>query len=231
MHKPCLSIGEYACDPGADLTNLLLSARRSTWCSPGTSTSTSAPSSWPCGTGCSVLTIGTYNASCVVDSDDALTKGAGTVFATVGTGGTALRDVNLADPEAGYFAASSGANQNPTYGFGDFDVTPDKLTAKFVRGSGGTFTDAFTIDQGRHAAAPTRSRSRPSPRRRSGLTATLRRLRDPRPGRHHRVVRLGLRRRLGHREHGCNPSHLRRRGHLPGHADGHRRRRGHGHDT
>ena len=24
MHKPCLSMGEYACDPGADLVNLLL---------------------------------------------------------------------------------------------------------------------------------------------------------------------------------------------------------------
>ncbi len=27
MHKPCLSLGEYACDIGADLTNLLLSKK------------------------------------------------------------------------------------------------------------------------------------------------------------------------------------------------------------
>ena len=88
-----------------------------------------------------------------MDSDSALTKGAGTVFATIGTGGTALRDVNRADPEAGYFVASSGANQNPTYGFGDFDVTPDEMTVKFVRGA-------------QAAPSPTRSRSTATPRRR-----------------------------------------------------------------
>ena len=45
-----------------------------------------------------------------------LAKGAGTVFATVGTGGVELRDVNAADTEAPYFAASSGLNANPTCG-------------------------------------------------------------------------------------------------------------------
>jgi PKD repeat protein len=67
------------------------------------------------------------------------------VFATIGTGGIGLRDVNLSDPEAGYFVTSSGANQNPTHGFGDFDVTPDQLTMRFIRGAGGTFTDAVTL--------------------------------------------------------------------------------------
>jgi PKD repeat protein len=80
-----------------------------------------------------------------VDSDDSAKKGAGTVLATIGTGGVALRDVNLSDPEAGYFAASSGANRNPTHGYADFDVTPDQLTMQFVRGAGGTFSDSFTL--------------------------------------------------------------------------------------
>ena len=55
--------------------------------------------------GCTQLVPGTFNASCVVDSDNDLAAGAGTVFATVGTGGINQRDVNTTDPEAGYFAA------------------------------------------------------------------------------------------------------------------------------
>jgi PKD repeat protein len=99
-------------------------------------------------------------------------KGAGTVFATIGTGGTPLRDVNLSDPESAYFVTSSGANQNGTYGFGDFDVTPDSLLMRFVRGAGASFTDAFTITRDANPPAnqkPTAAFSSTS----DGLTASL----------------------------------------------------------
>ena len=108
MHKPCLSMGEYACDPGADLMNMLISqegrprpvrpraplpAHRSSWrWARGARRSRSAPT--------------TRAASWTPTTRPE--KGAGTVLATIGTGGLALRDVNLSDPEAGYFAASSG---------------------------------------------------------------------------------------------------------------------------
>jgi PKD repeat protein len=144
MHKPCLSMGTYACDVGADLANLLVSKRVDLVLT-GHEHDYQRSKQLALGTGCTTLTIGSYNPSCVADADNALDKGAGTVFATIGTGGQGLYDVNAADPEAGYFAASSGGNQNPTYGYGDFDATPDTLTAKFVRASGGTFTDGFTI--------------------------------------------------------------------------------------
>jgi PKD repeat protein len=146
MHKPCLSVGFYACDIGADLADLMVQKKVDLVLS-GHDHLYQRTKQLALGTGCTSMAsaIGTFNPSCIVDSDNALTKGAGTVFATIGTGGIPLRDVNAADPEAGYFMAISGANQNATYGFGDFDATPDELTVKFVRGAGGTFTDAFKI--------------------------------------------------------------------------------------
>jgi PKD repeat protein len=147
MHKPCLSLGEYNCDVGADLVNMLL-AKRVDLVLSGHEHLYQRTKQLGLRSGCPALTIGSYNPSCVVDADDTMVKGAGTVFATVGTGGNALRDIDTADPEAPYFAATNGSNQNPTYGFGDFDVTPDVLTMRFARGVGGTFADTVTMTRG-----------------------------------------------------------------------------------
>jgi PKD repeat protein len=67
------------------------------------------------------------------------------VFTTVGTGGVELRDVFATDPEAGYFAAASGLNLNPTWGNLDVAVTAEQLSARFLPATGGDFSDAFTI--------------------------------------------------------------------------------------
>lgn len=144
MHKPCISTGAYPCDIGADLMNLVVSKKVDLVLN-GHEHMYQRSKQLALGAGCATFAIGTYNSSCVADSDNDLAKGTGTVFATIGTGGTGFRDVNLSDSETGYFVTASGANQNPTYGFGDFDVTPDTMTMKFVRASGGTFTDGFTI--------------------------------------------------------------------------------------
>ena len=81
----------------------------------------------------------------MADADDALVAGAGTVFVTVGTGGTALRSTRGADGEAPYFAAVSAANAEP-------DPRPPRgardapeLRLSFRRAAGGTFTDAVAI--------------------------------------------------------------------------------------
>lgn len=144
LHKPCLSIGQYACDPGADLTNLLVQKKVDLVLN-GHEHLYQRTKQLALRPGCTSLAIGTYEPQCVVDADDSLVKGAGTVFATLGTGGVGLRDVNAADPEAGYFAAASGANQQPTHGFGDVSLTPERLTVRFVPTATGTFTDTFSI--------------------------------------------------------------------------------------
>ena len=153
MHKPCLSVGQYPCDPGADLVNLLAQKRVDLVLN-GHEHLYQRTKQLATGGGCPALTIGGYNPACVADADGDLARGAGTVFATVGTGGVALRDISTTDAEAGYFAATSGLNQNPTWGNLDVTATDSALTARFVRAAGGTFTDAFTITAGQAQNSP-----------------------------------------------------------------------------
>ena len=65
MHKPCLSMGEYACDVGADLTNLLISKKVDLVLS-GHEHLYQRSKQLSLRSGCPTLTIGTYNPSCVV---------------------------------------------------------------------------------------------------------------------------------------------------------------------
>jgi Iron/zinc purple acid phosphatase-like protein C len=81
----------------------------------------------------------------VVDSDNNFAYGAGTVIATVGTGGVGINSQSGSDPEAGYFATFQGSGNNPTFGFLKVTVAPTSLSVQFVRGAGGNFTDSFTI--------------------------------------------------------------------------------------
>ena len=67
------------------------------------------------------------------------------MVAVAGTGGAGLYDVHTSDAEAGYFAAMSGANANPTWGALEVSATQDSLQATFARAAGGTFSDSFTI--------------------------------------------------------------------------------------
>ncbi|WP_241977977.1 PKD domain-containing protein [Cryobacterium sp. TMS1-13-1] len=146
MHKPCLSVGQYACDPGAALLNLLVNKRVDLVLS-GHEHVYARSRQLALGASCSQIVPGSYSAGCVADGDNALSKGAGTVFAIVGTGGTPLRDVVTTDSEAPYFASSSGLNLTPSFGNLDVSVTPDSLAARFMPATG-TFTDAFTIASG-----------------------------------------------------------------------------------
>lgn len=149
MHKPCLSTGQYTCEPGAAITNLLVEKKVDLVLS-GHEHLYERTKQLGFGAGCSALVPASYNAACVVDSDSALGKGAGTVFATVGTGGVSLRNLNPTDPEAPYFANGSGLNYKPSYGSLALTATADSLSASFTSTAGGTFSDAFTIA----AAAP-----------------------------------------------------------------------------
>jgi chitodextrinase len=161
MHKPCLSMGQYPCDPGADLMNLLVSKRVDLVLS-GHEHLYQRTKQLAHGPGCTAITPGAYTAACVADPDRALARGGGTVFATIGTGGIELREVNLSDSEAAYHAAWSGLNANPTWG--SLTVTADgqQLSASFTRAAGGTFADNFTISQAAGNQSPVASIAAPS---------------------------------------------------------------------
>lgn len=145
LHMPCLSMGKYACDPGIDLTNLFV-AKRVDLVLNGHDHSYQRSKQLALGPTCPALARDSFSPACVADSDATVTAGVGTVFAGVGTGGISpMHDITVTDPEAGYFAAWSGANSNPTFGHLALDITADRINASFVRAAGGTFTDTFTI--------------------------------------------------------------------------------------
>jgi len=57
----------------------------------------------------------------------------------------AKTNVDPSDAEMGYFTTYISGNKNPTYGFVKVKVQPSDLTATFIRGAGGNFSDSFTI--------------------------------------------------------------------------------------
>ena len=137
MHKPCLSVGNYECDPGADVVDLLLATGVDLVLT-GHEHLYQRTRPLALAAGCRTIRPGSYDPECVA-------TGGGTTFVTVGTGGTPLRDVHGADSERRYFTALSGKNRTPALGSLDVQVTADRLTARFVPVDGGTFTDRVVL--------------------------------------------------------------------------------------
>jgi hypothetical protein len=137
MHKPCLSVGNYACDPGADVVDLLLATGVDLVVT-GHEHLYQRTRPLALGAGCRTIRPGRFDAGC-------LAADGGTTFVTVGTGGTGLRDVHGSDSERRYFVALSGKNRDPSYGSLDVQVSATRLTATFVPVGSGTFTDRVVL--------------------------------------------------------------------------------------
>jgi PKD repeat protein len=146
-HKPCLSMGIYTCEIGADFTNMLIN-KRVDLVLHGHEHFYQRSHQIGTRTGCTAVVPGSFDVDCVADGDSVMNQGVGTVFATSGLGGQEQRTVNNADAEAPYFATASASNQNLSRGFLDVKVTGDDLVARFVPVQGFTYTDAFTIHRG-----------------------------------------------------------------------------------
>jgi PKD repeat protein len=144
MHKPCISVGQYTCEPGADIFNLLLSKKVDLILS-GHEHGYMRSHQLGLGASCPTVVPGTFDSDCVTDSDDTYTQGRGSLVGIVGTGGINQRDVNSADTEAGYFDTTAGLNFNETWGALDVTATAGSLQASFLRASGGTLADSFSI--------------------------------------------------------------------------------------
>lgn len=144
MHTTCLSVGRYDCQSGNEFTNMLM-AKKADLVLTAHDHNYQRTHQLGLGAACPDLTPQTFLAGCRTDSDKTMVQGAGTVFATVGTGGVGLYDVDDNDSEIGYFAAWSGRNQDPSLGTLEVTATADTLSARFVPAEGYTFTDAFSI--------------------------------------------------------------------------------------
>ena len=150
MHKPCLSVGTYECDPGPEIMDLLVSSGADLVMS-GHEHIYQRSAQLGFEAGCGSLAPAAITPACIVDDGDELQQGSGTVFVTVGTGGTTLREVDPDDSEAAYFSAWSGANSEPSWGNLKVVVSEDALEAEFMPAVGG-FSDRFRIEAATAAA-------------------------------------------------------------------------------
>lgn len=146
MHTVCISVGEKPCEAGTDLTNLLVSKRVDLVLNAHehfyqrTKQLGITPN-------CPRLVPEKFNADCVTGTGTTESKGAGTVFATAGTGGQTLRQADLADGDAPYFAAHADMDTNPSHGLVDVRLTPQELKYSFVP-TDSTYSDSLTISAG-----------------------------------------------------------------------------------
>ncbi len=143
MHQYCFVIDSTSCSD-QDLLDLLLSkhvdlilqAQKHTYQASKQLTLNGA---------CPILPLTYYNANCVVNATNTMTKGAGSVIVVTGTGGTVPQlAIDTSDPKISYFRAWMGANINETWGVSQFTLSATQLTMHFVNVSGG-FTDSFVI--------------------------------------------------------------------------------------
>ena len=146
MHKYCLSLVNYPCATGTDIMNLLFAKKVDLYVQAHdhgyARTKQLALSS-----GCAAIPTTSFNAKCVANASvsSAYTAGRGTVLATVGSGGRSLNKEHPELPQGPFFQTWMGSDSNATYGFLKVDLSPTQLSARFIRGSGGSYTDSFTI--------------------------------------------------------------------------------------
>lgn len=143
MHKVCLSAGNKSCEIGDALMDLLIiegadlvlqshdhdyQRFHSLWCADP----------------------GSYDPACVADdgNDGAYTRGVGTVFVIVGTGGKGLTSINTGDSEYRYVATwMGGQTGNRGNGFLKVTASGSELQAEFVNAtSPGGYRDSFVIN-------------------------------------------------------------------------------------
>lgn len=172
-HYPCIVMG-LGCDSGTEVMDLLLEKKvdlvleghkhgvqiSKLLGKAGSSNCLSTPSFYP--------------SVCIVNSTTSsgrtYTKGQGTVFYMVGSGGASLTSFDLSDPEQVYFTKWSGSSFNPTHGFAKINVTSSRLQVDFIKapvtaanGGGGNFSDSFAIaPSSSPGASPTPTRT-PTP--------------------------------------------------------------------
>ena len=148
MHQYCFVIDSTSC-ANQDLLDLLLEKKVDLILQAQKHTYQASKQLALNGTTCPTLPITSYDSACVVNGTNSFTRGAGTVIAVAGTGGTTpLLPIDGSDPKIRYFRSWMGANVNQTFGVAQVTVSASRITVKFVPLSGGNFTDSFTIGPG-----------------------------------------------------------------------------------
>lgn len=145
MHKNCITPGVKTCEIGADLLNAALENDIDIVLQ-GHEHAYFRSKQLALSDACPAIVVDQYNDACVVSGDSPFKKSQGSLIVISGAGGYPMREVNLADPEIGYFAALNGTNAGNSFGYNKFTVSKEKIEAAFVPVTG-SFTDAFTIEK------------------------------------------------------------------------------------
>lgn len=144
-HFPCLSVSTYGCTMPSSVFTLLQEKRVDLVLSGHDHAYMRTHQLRSGVSGCPAIPVDSYDADCVADRDNTFASGQGTVFATVGTGGVPLRNIDNGDAEYPYFAKASGLNLDPTWGALDLTIGATELSASFVRSTGGSLSDGFRL--------------------------------------------------------------------------------------
>jgi hypothetical protein len=149
MHMYCLSLVNFPCATGTDIMNLLFAKKVDLYLQ-AHDHAYSRTKQLALNGSCTAIPTTGFNPDCVADgsASSAYTAGNGTVLATVGSGGKSINSEHPELPQGPFFQAYMGSNFNATYGFLKVSVSDTQLSAQFVRGTGGSFADAFTITKG-----------------------------------------------------------------------------------
>ncbi len=136
QHMDCITTGSKSCEVGSDYMDLLLSHKVDIWME-GHDHNYQRSKQLTC------AVEGFFEPSCVVDSDNDFSRGAGTVLVNSGTGGQGEYTVNSGDPEAGYFQVIN----DDTHGFSVFAVDSNGISETFLA-LDGPLQDSFAIGGG-----------------------------------------------------------------------------------
>ncbi|HEX8390325.1 MAG TPA: metallophosphoesterase, partial [Candidatus Saccharimonadales bacterium] len=136
MHKNCINAGTKSCEVGTDIMNLLITKRVDLVLQ-------SHDHNYQRSHALSCLQVVVVKASCIADNgnDNAYVKGVGPVIVINGEFGKGFYDVNPTDSEVGYFAKLDST----TFGINKYTITDTTLRGTYLRSSGGSFADNFTI--------------------------------------------------------------------------------------
>jgi hypothetical protein len=165
MHEYCLSLVNHSCFVSDSLMNLLVSKKVDLYLQ-AHDHAYSRSKQLALGPGCSAISSTSFNAACVADANPAssYTAGNGTVIATVGSGGLSINSQDPTLAWAPYFQTFMGSNNNATYGFLKVTASDTQMSAQFVRATGGSYTDSFSLTKsGSPSPTPTPTTSSPSP--------------------------------------------------------------------
>jgi len=162
-HMNCISVGAKSCQIGQNFVNLI-HAEGVDMLIQGHDHTYQRTKQLTC------ATANSFNAACVVDSDDQYSRGAGTVTVVNGAGGYRLYNISANDSEVGYFVKAmggsgwknfvTGANgSGSSKGTTKVTVSSTQMDVQFVPNSSTTFSDSFSIVSG----GPTNTPGGPTP--------------------------------------------------------------------